>query len=65
MEFNECEGCASHGPAVRGCLQLGRYVPIEDISNCPCSECLVKTMCRWICEDYRARVREGVIRNET
>ncbi len=59
MEFNECEGCASYGPG-EGCFQFGRYVPTEDISSCPCAECLVKTMCRWICENYTiARARGG------
>lgn len=41
----ECEGCAHKS---NGCL-LWRYCPLK-ISECPCTNCIVKVMCKEMCK---------------
>jgi len=43
--YKECKGCAHKS---NGCL-LWRYSPLR-ISECPCINCIVKMMCKEMCE---------------
>jgi len=43
--YKECKGCAHK---YNGCL-IWRYRPLK-ISECPCINCIVKMMCKEMCE---------------
>jgi hypothetical protein len=48
--LSNCKGCLSLLYSKRECCFT--LVGVEAIPNCPCQECLVKTMCRTICEEF-------------
>lgn len=53
MKNQQCEGCRSSY-----ILDDGYYciIFIEDPKNCPCSECLIKTMCSKQCDEIKSRM---------
>ena len=45
--MSECAGCISYGTVCDGTLST------KDI-QCPCIKCLVKVVCKDVCEEYGA-----------
>lgn len=71
MKAYECEGCFSYGSIKERCFGFIygiETVSIEDIQFCPCTECLVKPMCKLACRRFqleRLRKKRGIGIHET
>ena len=58
MEIHECEGCRSYkNPDICEAMMLLPKL-IENISFCPCSNCLIKPMCGDPCTIFLSKVRK-------
>ncbi len=59
MKPDECEGCASFGKRHEECGALGPrrefHKPIISVLECPCTDCLIKTMCKDACDDFKEK----------
>jgi hypothetical protein len=44
---SECSGCLTYNNNTGTC-----HIKIIDVHLCPCQQCLVKCMCREICDEY-------------
>ena len=52
MSNNEmCRGCVYYKPINE--RMTCKIKPIKDDKICPCVNCIVKTMCKMMCDDYR------------
>lgn len=53
MKPNECEGCDIYNSDLKFCPAVNE--PVRKIKHCPCRTCLVKPMCRLVCEEFTER----------
>ena len=44
-----CEGCWTYNIVKK---PRCKHIPMKDNKQCPCSICLVKTMCNKVCEEF-------------
>ncbi len=51
MKIDECEGCDSYRQGICKAQDYD-FRHISDVVRCPCSDCLVKTMCNSVCSDF-------------
>ena len=55
--MEECKGCTSLRPhrlhKKKGYCSAGVILQSSETYSCPCSICLVKTMCNTACEDFQ------------
>ncbi len=55
MKPDECDGCYSYfkGNICSGMAPIAEdCIYIENVSFCPCTECLIKTMCDTPCDNF-------------
>lgn len=47
QDFEECKGCLDYISGL--CYDMRR---VSDLEQCPCKKCLIKSMCKEICDDF-------------
>lgn len=56
MKSDECKDCGSYNPETEMCegpRPSHPHIELHLVDSCPCSMCLIKTMCSDACTDYR------------
>jgi len=48
-----CIGCLSYDPNLKICKGNIYGNGTENLDECPCRKCIVKTMCNKICDSYK------------
>ena len=53
-----CEGCNSNSFSINVNREICicNTLPIKDNKTCPCSICIVKSMCQNVCEEFKRHV---------